>query len=310
MIPLASVEIEEQQLYEIRDYIYFVWVGIIFVIGLITFRNGYAHYGIDQPTDKPLQAQTAYGLFGFLIFSCFVSLIPGILLPNFKTVLDESTALYLVQFIGQLLGIGSIIGFAYLCPDSVKFAPSASLSAPLPHTPSTFREEVNLGWKSFSFKNLWPNFFSLCTLAILASLIWKAFYYFCEQAGQILPEDAQPLVNLIANFDWSGPISPIIILALSCTIGAPVIEEFVFRGMIYPSFKTWLPRGYAIILTGLIFGIIHGSLSAVLPLTAFGCLLCIIRDRFGLFTCIALHALFNFHTLIWLYLAPNASSQF
>ena len=63
--------------------------------------------------------------------------------------------------------------------------------------------------------------------------------------------------------------------------------------MLYPALKGWLPRGYAVVLTGLLFGLIHGSLSAFLPLAAFGCVLCLFRDRYGLVTCMALHMLFN-----------------
>jgi membrane protease YdiL (CAAX protease family) len=170
-------------------------------------------------------------------------------------------------------------------------------------------EDIKLAWQTFDPRNLWTHFFSLCAVAISADLIWKLFYYISEKSGQLLPEDTQPVVDLIAKYDWSGPLSPIILLFITCVIGAPLIEELVFRGMIYPSLKKWLPRGYAIILTGVFFGVIHGNLAAVFPLMAFGSVLCIIRDRFGLFTCIAIHALFNLHTFIWLYLAPNAAGQ-
>jgi hypothetical protein len=33
-----------------------------------------------------------------------------------------------------------------------------------------------------------------------------------------------------------------------------------------------------------------------------------VRDRFGLLACIAVHAAFNFTSLLWMKLAPNAST--
>jgi membrane protease YdiL (CAAX protease family) len=310
MIFLASAELGEDVVLGKLDYAYFAWIGIVFLVGLAMFRKGTIHYGEEQPSELQSSSQAVYGLFGLISFFVYVSIIPGTLIPALKIIFTQGdTAIYLAQLIGQVLGATTLVAFAYLCPGSLRFAPSASYKE-APQLPvQNFSEDVKLAWKSLNLSTLWQKFFSLCAIAILAGLIWKLFYYFSEQSGQALPEDIQPLVDFIAKYDWSGPISPIVFLGMSCVIGAPIVEELVFRGMIYPSLKRWLPRGYAIIITGVFFGVVHGNLAAVFPLMAFGSVLCIIRDRFGLFTCIALHALFNLHTFIWLYLAPNASSQ-
>ena len=310
MIFLATAELDEEVVLGTLDYAYFAWIGIVFLVGLAMFRKGTIHYGKEQPSELQSSSQAVYGLFGLISFFVFLSVIPGTLIPSFKIIFTHGdTAIYLAQFIGQILGAATLIFFAYLCPGSLVFAPSASFHE-TPRLPvRTFSDDVKSAKESLQWRTLWPKFFSLCAVAICAGLVWKLFYYFSEQAGQPLPEDIQPLVDLIAKYDWSGPISPIVLLGMSCVVGAPIIEELVFRGMIYPSLKRWLPRGYAIIITGAFFGVVHGNLAAVFPLMAFGSVLCIMRDRFGLFTCIALHSLFNLHTFIWLYLAPNASSQ-
>ena len=307
---LASAELNEEVVLGVMDYAFFAWSTIVFFLGLAIIRKGGIHYGEDYVTEPQNTSPFTFGLFGLISFFCFVSIIPGTLLPSFKIIFTQGdTALYLAQLVGQILGAVTLMLFAYLSPSALRFAPSASFNEP-PQLPThTFADEVKSAWQSLKFRTLWPNFFSLCAIALCAGLIWKLFYYFSEQSGQPLPEDIQPLVDIIAKYDWSGPVSPIIILGISCVIGAPIIEELVFRGIIYPSLKTWLPRGYAIVITGVFFGVVHGNLAAVFPLMAFGSVLCIIRDRFGLFTCIALHALFNLHTFLWLYLAPNASSQ-
>ena len=50
------------------------------------------------------------------------------------------------------------------------------------------------------------------------------------------------------------------------------------------------------------------SPSAALPLLAFGAFMCLVRDRYGLLTCMAIHCCFNAWNLVWLKLAPNAST--
>lgn len=310
MIFLASAELNEEVVLSNLDYAYFAWIGILFLVGLAMFRKGTIHYGEEQPSELQNSSQAIYGLFGLISFFIYVSSIPGSLIPGLKIIFTEGdTAIYFAQLIGQILGAITLVTFAYLCPGSLRFAPSASLNE-APQLPvQTFSDDIKSAWQSFDLRSLWQKFFSLCAIALCAGLVWKLFYYLSEQSGQPLPEDIQPLVDFIAKYDWSGPISPIVFLGISCVIGAPIMEELVFRGMIYPSLKRWLPRGYAMIITGVFFGVVHGNLAAVFPLMAFGSVLCIMRDRFGLFTCIALHALFNLHTFIWLYLAPNASSQ-
>jgi len=306
----ATAELNEEIVLGILDYAYYAWMVIVLVVGLAMFRRGTIHYGEDQPSAVSHSSHLTFALFGLISFFYFVSIIPGTLIPSFKLIFtQDDIATYSAQLIGQILGSVTLLFFAYLCPTGLRFAPTASFNEPKPQAVQTFSDDVQASWQCLQWRTLWHNFFSLCAVAICAGLIWKLFYYFSAQAGQSLPEDIQPLVELIANYDWSGPLSPIILLGISCVVGAPIIEELVFRGMIYPSLKQSLPRGYAIIISGVIFGVVHGNLAAVFPLMAFGAVLCIIRDRFGLMSCIALHALFNLHTFIWLYLAPNASSQ-
>jgi membrane protease YdiL (CAAX protease family) len=93
------------------------------------------------------------------------------------------------------------------------------------------------------------------------------------------------------------------------------MEELAFRGMLYPGLRRLLAgaserhaRWIAVALTGLIFSAAHGSPSAALPLFGFGAFMCLVRDRYGLLTCMAAHACFNGWNLVWLKLAPAAST--
>ncbi len=83
---------------------------------------------------------------------------------------------------------------------------------------------------------------------------------------------------------------------LTCVV-APICEEILFRGYIFPALGNWKGPWVAAVLTGLIFGAIHaGSAPAVdlVPLAALGFGLCVLYRASGsLYPCIVLHLLNN-----------------
>jgi CAAX protease family protein len=83
---------------------------------------------------------------------------------------------------------------------------------------------------------------------------------------------------------------------LVCVI-APVAEEFIFRGYIFPALRNWKGLWPAVVIDGLVFGAIHVSGTPVgylLPLALFGMVLCLIYVRTrSLYPCMVLHALNN-----------------
>jgi len=144
-------------------------------------------------------------------------------------------------------------------------------------------------------------------LLTIGTLLWSGFAGIAEAQGQRLPGEVQELVTLIAN--WSGPAWPLGVLFASVTVGAPLLEEIGFRGILYPALREAIPRGWAIALTGLLFGMLHGNLSALIPLSVMGAWLCQVRDRYGLGTCILIHALSNAWTIFWLITAPDIAGK-
>ena len=159
---LASAELNEEVVLGNLDYAYFVWTGIVFLVGLAMFRKGTIHYGEEQPSELQSSSQAVYGFFGLISFFVYVSVIPGTLIPSLKILFTEGdTAIYLAQLIGQILGAITLVAFAYLCPGSLRFAHSARLSEVPPLPVQTFYDDVKSGWDSLEFKTLWQKFFSL-----------------------------------------------------------------------------------------------------------------------------------------------------
>ena len=62
---------------------------------------------------------------------------------------------------------------------------------------------------------------------------------------------------------------------------APVLEEVVFRGLVYTRLKQGMPRAVAAILTSLLFGLMHGTIIWGLYTFAFSLLLIWVFEEFG-----------------------------
>ncbi len=84
------------------------------------------------------------------------------------------------------------------------------------------------------------------------------------------------------------------LMAFAAAIVAPLCEEVVFRGYLYPVAKKYSGRWIAAIATALVFSAAHGSLAALLPLFIFGLVLVALYEMTGsIWAPIAVHALFN-----------------
>ncbi|WP_018969130.1 CPBP family intramembrane glutamic endopeptidase [Rubritalea marina] len=85
-----------------------------------------------------------------------------------------------------------------------------------------------------------------------------------------------------------------LVLILGACVIAPLAEEIIFRGYLYPVLKRFTEPAIAAILTGVLFGAIHGQIWAVIPLSIFGILLAVLYEKSGsIWACILCHALFN-----------------
>lgn len=91
---------------------------------------------------------------------------------------------------------------------------------------------------------------------------------------------------------------------LAC-IAAPLCEELIFRGYFYPALKKYTGIGFAVVLNSLIFAVIHGSVTALLPLFLLSLILVLSYEYTkSLWAPIFIHATFNTLTTILLFLKP------
>lgn len=132
----------------------------------------------------------------------------------------------------------------------------------------------------------------------------------------LLPVLALLLQPLLGDPDVSGPVEdlvdkadgpPFLGLILFTVIGAPVVEELFFRGLLLRSLQKRLNDYWAVALSGIVFGVSHqpdlpgrGKILVMVSLSVFGAVLALLairKRRLG--PSIAAHATFNAFSVIF-----------
>src|SRR6185503_18905102 len=92
----------------------------------------------------------------------------------------------------------------------------------------------------------------------------------------------------------SGTVAQRFALGFAAIVIAPVFEEGLFRGILYPVVKNAGYPTLALAGTSLLFGAIHGSILTFLPLTFLGLMFAVLYEKTdSLLAPILSHALFN-----------------
>jgi membrane protease YdiL (CAAX protease family) len=107
----------------------------------------------------------------------------------------------------------------------------------------------SLGWKKLKSNlsagkaNPWAYFFTGCGLAIFVFIA----------SSQVHTSDKMPIEEVLKNRS-----SAILLMAMAVLV-APLVEETVFRGYLYPLFAKSFGILPGILLTGVLFGLMHGA---------------------------------------------------
>lgn len=91
----------------------------------------------------------------------------------------------------------------------------------------------------------------------------------------------------------------LVVMVVAVVVVAPVVEELIFRGYLFPVLKRFTDVGFGAVMSGLIFAAAHGELAALPVLFFLGVVLALIYERTGsIWAPIAVHALFNSLTVL------------
>jgi membrane protease YdiL (CAAX protease family) len=94
------------------------------------------------------------------------------------------------------------------------------------------------------------------------------------------------------------------VVAVFAVLVAPVVEEILFRGLLYPWIRRFAGPRVALVITAVLFGLVHQPPETIAPLAIFGIFLAYLVETTGsLLPSIVAHAVFNALTVGQLLLA-------
>ncbi|GEM_PF-1521931 len=113
----------------------------------------------------------------------------------------------------------------------------------------------------------------------------------------LIPEDTPLMQEYIEASEMTLDTPTPVLSFIVTVVCAPLVEEFVFRGLIYNNLKQVFPKAVwlAVILQGMIFGAVHGQLLWMLYAGTLGIFLSLVYDYFESLTAsMFVHLIFNF----------------
>jgi hypothetical protein len=111
-----------------------------------------------------------------------------------------------------------------------------------------------------------------------------------------LPDDPQDLIAVFGAVESKSLLAAMLFVA--CVL-APINEELLFRGAIFRFCRQRFGREPALIVSGVLFGALHGNWAGFVPLGLLGAALALAYERTGdIRVSMIAHGLFNLNTLL------------
>jgi len=207
--------------------------------------------------------------------------------------------------ISEVLGRRDIAGFRQMDDFGNIFLRSFSFQGSACLLAVWFLKSHHLGWRdAVGFRD--PRlrrvlFLALAVFVIVLPSVWLLQWASVSVLTSLgWPTDPQLAVKLIEN---AGPWTRAY-LAVFAVGFAPVAEEFIFRGVLYPFIKQLGWPKLAVIGVSFLFALIHFDVATFLPLFVLALVLTWIYERTdNLLAPIVVHALFNAANLLMLLLS-------
>lgn len=156
----------------------------------------------------------------------------------------------------------------------------------------------SLGWEKGGFR--WWHYF----------LILAGFFALAAIVGNYFPEKENELLRILQSSREA-----VYLIAVIATFTAPLVEEVVYRGVVYSSFQARFGVPAAFAFTTILFAVVHvpqyyPSFSTIFLLTLLSVILTYVRIVSGnLLPCILLHFFFNGLQSIFLIAEPYLKEQ-
>jgi membrane protease YdiL (CAAX protease family) len=159
------------------------------------------------------------------------------------------------------------------------------------------REHQSTWAEGFGLLNHWRH---AVLLGLLVAVLFLPLGWGLQQASALLmthlphfklePQEQLPIHVLRVSVSWGGRLA----MGVTAVLLAPIAEEVLFRGILYPAIKQAGHPRLALWGTALLFAAVHTNLVTFLPLTFLALVLADLYERTNnLLAPIAAHLLFN-----------------
>ncbi len=139
-----------------------------------------------------------------------------------------------------------------------------------------------VGWRSGGMK--WWHY----------AAIIVGFFCLAALVGHFVPEQETELTRIIKSSRYA-----VFLVAFMATFTAPLVEEVIYRGILYSALQRTVGVGFAVGLVTLLFTVVHvpqyfESISTIVLLAVLSLILTLVRVKTdNLLPCVILHTLFN-----------------
>jgi len=151
---------------------------------------------------------------------------------------------------------------------------------------------LGLRWPS------WPRVFLIAPASVLGMWLVFGVLQACGYMRWMESLGAETMQESVKLLQTTEDPAVLWLMAFAAVVVAPLCEELLFRGFLYPVAKKFTGPWLAACSSALFFAAAHGNLTALLPLFLFGLLLVWIYEKTGsLWAPIAVHLCFNSATV-------------
>ena len=260
-------------------------IGIVLAIRLVARREQRSRwFRTSQMTLWPVTL-TEFALFLLLVFFCGLLLQAGTRLALGPTIAHARDRAGLEVFAyGAAVHGGALVG--WLLFPAVRRRLYWEYGALPPAPPAT----TSLPWSRVVL-------LAAGTLVMALPVLEAVSFGWTSLLRKIgLPNEPQDLIAIFSNTR-----SPLVIAGMflvACVV-APLNEELIFRAGLFRFCRQKLGRNWALLISGCLFGALHGNWAGFLPLALLGAGLALAYEATGdIRVTVVAHGLFNLNTIL------------
>ncbi len=208
-------------------------------------------------------------------------------------------SLFAGMMVGMLFRKGDEISLAAIVVSTLSFHGAIIVLVPF------FLKEHGIGWaEAFGFNS--PRQGWTLLVAFVVTIVVLPVIRFLGELSIVLMTflRLEPVAQqTVTTLQQTTDIGPQIYMAIMAVGIAPVAEEMLFRGILYPFVKRHTGGIRACLLLSLLFGAVHFTLMAFVPLTFLAIALTWLYEKTNnLVAPMLVHSLFNLTNFFWLVL--------